>query len=636
MTDVALADLPVWTFKPNWDSDVLERFLFMTDIMASNTGVEQRRGSRLTPRRQFDCDVLLEDAERAAFDLFVMGPGGGDFLLPVWHDMTGLTAAALAGDGDLSLPTDGREYVEGAYALLIVNALSFERVQIDTITSDAVTLVDPLANNWPVGAKLYPLVRVRLESQPTQTTKTATVATSTLTFQVAEENAYDADESDLDTYLGFPVFNVEPNRVDDMDAVYSRLLDDFDNDTGLPIRVDKADRAFISQMYEWFIYGRPAYTAFKAFLYALDGRRTGVWLPTFTNDLEFVDRVSATTVSTVQQDLIEVELTGYRYAAGSTTPVTGRDQVRVTFEDGTISYHKILSCTTAGATAGTERVVLTPWLTTLSTDVVPPIKHIQFLNLMRLDSDTIELAHKADAAGLTVVQSTFKSYRKGDDAPVLALRQSGTESDVGTGVTALFEITSVHDDPFMLFSGISIFQTHNPANDGFMGGSDATDHCDLTFPVDMPSVLALGLFSADDTTAPTLSTGWTSDADGVYNKASVNYAFNAGHKSFTTGDDADVTATWADSSRRVTGCELLLNDALIVQMGANGFDIIADSGAFVTLADTPTSGNWLVQITFCSALGAPNTTSDLTWQRWFDSTPLGAALFIQVVYRKVQ
>ena len=61
---MAIPDLPVWTIRPNWKGGILERLEWLTDVLASDTGVEQRRSVRPTPRRSFEITVNPTRNER--------------------------------------------------------------------------------------------------------------------------------------------------------------------------------------------------------------------------------------------------------------------------------------------------------------------------------------------------------------------------------------------------------------------------------------------------------------------------------------------------------------------------------------------------------------------------------------------
>jgi hypothetical protein len=41
--------IPVWSLYPNWAEEIVETLEFLTTVGESPSGIEQRRGLRLTP-----------------------------------------------------------------------------------------------------------------------------------------------------------------------------------------------------------------------------------------------------------------------------------------------------------------------------------------------------------------------------------------------------------------------------------------------------------------------------------------------------------------------------------------------------------------------------------------------------------
>lgn len=621
------ADLPVWTFRPDWQQDVTERLSFKTDVLASTSGAEQRRGLRSTPRRTFEFDLTLFKKERAFFDLAQARLSGGEWLLPIWHDVTGLTSAAAIGDSTLALPTDLREFKEGGFAVLIANAFTYERVQIDSLTSDSLTLADPLTKAWGARAKVYPCRRGRVDDQAAMSRKTDTAATGTVGFLLLGEQTWTGSWSP-DMFLGYPVLSVQPNQTDDLDYKFYRLFDEIDNDTGVPERVDLADRAFNSFLYRWLIHGRPANAAFRSLLYALDGKRKALWMPSFNDDLSFVQRAFSDAGGPGERDYIEFQTAQYRTMRGGAGPIDGRDHLRICYKDGTFSYHQILGTDISGTVpVGSERLVLTPWLTAGGSASIPPIKSVQFIDLMRLDSDDVELTHLTDAAGTTTVEATFKSFRE-PDAPVVQDKgQNGQASFGGHGICIIYEIESPHNDPDLLFQGYA-----NVGSIIVALGGDPHDARTLTFTTDQDDVTALALFTASDVAAPSLSAGWTSDGSGVFVPGSDTYAFVAGHEAVPDRATAvSVTCTWPNVVQDTTGLLVLLNKAKIIQSTVGHVNTVG----FAEFDDDLTPGNWLIQLQISQSAGIANTGIDPHWERRLLTSPPFSSYSIQIFTRRL-
>lgn len=598
-------DLPVWSFDCDWTNDVLERFVFYTDIMASNNASEQRRAIRTTPRRQFDVGAQPNFNERSYFDLFVNALGAGDFMLPIYHDITKLGAAIAPGsDVVVAVDTTGREFVQGGYALLRKNALAYEVVQINTLADDSMTFTT-VVGNWRKGQYLFPLKRAKLAEQPTMTMHTASISTVPCSFELIGEQPWLGDDADIDTYLDIPILHLPPNRVDDLDYKYNRMMDTFDGDTGLVARVDRSDRAFISQAYTWFIRGRTDHTNFRALLYLLDGRRKALWVPTYNDDMRFLGRYTIAD----GHDYIDIESIGYNkvaiFSSGNLTPLVGRDTIRVTYEDGTYSYHTVLGTGTKSDAipSGVDRLLLTPNLT----GDVPAVKKMQFITQMRFDSDTIELAHKTDAAGLTTVAVTLTAFKPPPtDLIASKIQVSTTTEENGDGMCAMWEIACPHDDIPILFSKL--------VGDNSNSGDTPRTVSTLSTLADTPNVLALYGATCPNSAPPVITgAAWTVDGAGISTIISPDQGYSFGHCNFGLGDTVAETATWPDASLPVN-MVVLLNDSKIVQFDVRPYSEVITGACSNTFTNNPKSGNWLVSLIF-GGFAPPNQGEVPFWVR---------------------
>lgn len=388
-------DLPVWTLRPNWREGITERLDWLTDVLSSTSGAEQRRMVRLSPRRSFEITINPTHRERSYADLFLHRMGAQEIFFPLWHDVGKLNAEAEIGSNFVSFDNTYREFVTGGYAILYKDAFTWELVEITDQDDEGITTLNPLQATWPNRATIYPVRPARLTDDSNFSALTGRVGESQLLFTLSRENDYD-DEAEFDfTYAGAPVLTTPPNRRDALDQSFQRLLASMDNDTGRQRVVDIAGRSFTTQIYNWLVNGREAHHKMRQLLYWLRGRQRMLWVPTFNDDV----RLART--SNAASQLLDIEKIGYGYTGGA---VAGRDRVLLKGATG----YEIARVTATGAAldADEERLVLATGLTQQMTAGT----YGSFVDAARLDQDSIEITHHTDSDGTCEVSCAFRTF----------------------------------------------------------------------------------------------------------------------------------------------------------------------------------------------------------------------------------
>jgi hypothetical protein len=403
--------LPVFSFRPNWKRGITERLEWLTAILSPKTsGAEQRIGLRLSPRRSFEAEIEPLGAERTFFDLFLRRFGAGEFTLPLWHDRGALDTAAGSGAVALSFDTTDREFVSGGMALLMgADAFSCEAVRLDIVTAGGATLVAGTTRDWPAGTVIHPLRRSRFDGKPDVGNVTDRLASSNLTFELAQANDYDGGAEELATFGGIPILAPAPNWSRELDVDYFRDIANIDNQVGLRTVVDLPGRSFTSQFHRWMIEGRADLAAFYRLLYRLRGRQQRIWLPTFTGDLVLAADAAVAATS------IDVVHCGLDYAD---FPDDGRDKA-ITGAGSMLQFTSLA----ASPGIGIERLNLSaPLDAALNTGDA-----LSWVDIGRLDSDAIELHHLTDSDGVTSVEAPFRSFadtRDGSAAGVIEIPET--------------------------------------------------------------------------------------------------------------------------------------------------------------------------------------------------------------------
>jgi len=387
-----------WTVSPDWKNGITETITFLTDVLGSRTGAEQRRALRVHPKRAFRARSLIERRERALIDNLLHGWGGQIWAIPMWHDVQTLSADLGAGAMSIPCTTTYRDFEAGRLAILRgTDAFRYETVEIESLTGSALTLVRPTLYAWGKGTRLYPARLARLAGQPR--------------FKRMQDQAWDIDYRFVvtepctwtpftftTTYRSHPVYEVKPDETEDVTGTFERLLAVLDNDVAAPYVVDTADEGFALQSHRWIMHGAAEHDTVRRLIYALRGRQKCVWVPTHADDLRVIATVGGSSVE------MTIENVGFALQA---LGHNGRRDIRIKLANGTIVYKRITNA--AEVDIDTETITID---SSFGSVLQPAdFKLISFMRLMRLDDDEVEIKHVTDIAGVGEAEATFRAIR---------------------------------------------------------------------------------------------------------------------------------------------------------------------------------------------------------------------------------
>jgi hypothetical protein len=371
-----VADPVPWTFACG--GDYAEECAWLTDLMQAPTGGTQHRCLRPSPRVTISFSALESGSRRRWLDLQLRTNSAGTWQVPVPIDMRPLDAAATAGDLSLVLSTANARFVEGGLALVVGDdPRRFDLCEISAITSGYLTLAGPLTYDWPQGTPVYPVRKGMLAEMPTVSRFTSDDSGLVdLRFQLIE--ALDTPAAvPGSTYRGVPVFDfIPPVWTTDPAWVPDRLVSMLDDDVGMPLMVDLPGVAIGKTTMQYAATSEAEIVTFRGALFALCGRWSPAWVPSWTQDLRIVANVLAgATLLDVEGPLLSTLALDANH----------RD-IRIALHDGTVLYRRILSATVQSSTV--DRLALdSPLPAFAASDVTIAC----FLGLCVQDSDVVTL-----------------------------------------------------------------------------------------------------------------------------------------------------------------------------------------------------------------------------------------------------
>jgi len=373
----------VFGMRPDWSQGITERLEWLTEVLESYDGTEQRVRLRQIPRRGFEYGFLIEGQDSQVLDHLLFAWGARIYCLPVWTDGSTLAGEVAIGSTALTVQdAANRDYHAGGFAVLWRSNTRHEAVEILSIAGNTLTLKLPLAGSWPAGTRVFPARLARLEGEVAVARPTDTIAVGRCRFGVEDITAPAVADAGP-AYHGYRVFDWRPNRSTDLEDRWRRKLSIIDYGTGLSTFDDESGAPLIGRTLTWLLTDRSAANAFRGWLAARAGRANPCWLPTFESDLEVTRTVAATDAGLVVRNV------GYaRFVAAD--PL--RRDLRLLTTAGT--FHRRIT----GANEISEDEELLSLDAPLGVTLDPQqFLQVSYLELARLDQDAVELHWETDS-----------------------------------------------------------------------------------------------------------------------------------------------------------------------------------------------------------------------------------------------
>ena len=368
----------VFGYEPNWSEPVRERLSWLTDVLLSQSGIEQRVGLRSLPRRALSYSLLTRDRLASAkLETILLGWQARPYALPVWTERQELAAPLSAGSIAIPCQTTDYEFAPNGLALLWRAHDQHEAVEIASVGASSITLKSPTVSAWPAGTRLYPIRLARLTQRQKFARETNHHLSGTVEFEMADSPAIAAQDTG-DTYAGYRVYAGGTNWAEPVEIEALRQLDVLDYDTVPPWVDDLSGLAALLKSWRWTLGSRAEIVALKKWLAAREGRRVPFWSPTQAEDLKILAPIGSSAVS------ITVENIGYaRFLNGRA------DRRHIMIE--TVAGQRFYRAVTASSEidVDTEQLAID---SALGVTLQPAdVKSARFIHLTRLESDEIEI-----------------------------------------------------------------------------------------------------------------------------------------------------------------------------------------------------------------------------------------------------
>lgn len=376
-------------FAHNWNTPVHESLAWLTDVLPSRNGREQRIRLRPHPRRRLEYSLLLKDADdRRRFHALQFGWQHRTFAIPIWTDADRLQAAAAAGAQFIPVATDLKDYDDGGLVMLWRSPSQYEIAEIDTVAANGLALKRGLLAAWASGTAVAP-IRLGIVPKDIQIKGiTADVESMPIALQLLAQEAsvrrFPAFVAPY-TYKGIDVFTAKTGYNENVEIEVSRETEAWDYQTGVFAQQSPHSGSVGARDMRLVLKDRAAVGAFLAWLQARAGKLREVWIPSWEQDFEIVEAFGAQAAA--------IKVKGFGYASMYAMHPARRDVV-FRRQDGTLFFRRIIGA--EENPDGTETISLDMAMGLAGS--AASFTHVSFLKLCRLEADETTLNWVTNAA----------------------------------------------------------------------------------------------------------------------------------------------------------------------------------------------------------------------------------------------
>jgi hypothetical protein len=359
-------------------NEIKESLEWLTQIIASNDGTEQRICLRQIPREKFDWTIHLADAiEFSRLDAMLHKKMKLTMCVPIWSEQTVIESASLTEDDEeISFTTAYASYAANGMAVVWKSATECEIISIDSVEAGRLVLKSGLKAAYTGRVYVAPAFACYAVGTVGREDYSTTFQQSTVSWQLRDPIAVTGYSAAL-THGGRPVlldvYCIDDNQPETNDG----LLTGLDFETGAFSLWSDATYNRNTRTFRFHNDTPAAAWEFRQLLHSLYGRQLTVYVPTWKADMALHATIGSSDTSFQIED---ADLAAAFSADGL------RNNVLIRRTDGT-NYTRTVTGITSGV--GYEVVAIDTALGTQLT--VADCAGICWLDRYRLAEDSVAL-----------------------------------------------------------------------------------------------------------------------------------------------------------------------------------------------------------------------------------------------------
>lgn len=386
----------LWPYQPDFGSGYEMRRAFLSDRFASRSNTEQRRALRDTCRLSASYQTVIADDELQAAKHFMRAWQNQPTAVPDFSRWVRTTGSSAETDTTLTIASPPA-WVAASRHLVLCGGGVRELVEVTSVAGSTVNLADPLAQAWPSGSVVRPVLFGLLDARlrAGRITRGAQRLDVRIAAYPGGEPVEDEGSASV-TFGGYEVFQAEPDFQGEPGIDYLWPVEQIDYGFGRTAQFRPIDRQ--EQMIEAEFTGLSpsAAQAIEQVFLRAKGSRGAFYRPSCEKDMTLAANVSASALMNVTGTALADDFASMGYDAGEAA-------LEIVQTNGTRLHRTISSVAVNGSNS---RITLNSAVTITTATTA----RISWMPLVRFASD--ELATLWRSPLVAAIRTTFQTVKR--------------------------------------------------------------------------------------------------------------------------------------------------------------------------------------------------------------------------------
>lgn len=288
----------VLNFGIDWSMQPELKHSYLTEVIESYGGTEQRISLRDKPRMSAAYQYGLTDAEQYQFGNLV-GNFSGKYLVPLWPFQTTLSTPLMAGQSSVAVDSINN-YIRSSSKVMIVDGDVWETLDVAGTSELLISFKTLAKKNYSSAARLVPVEQALIGEETSSVVHGMNVEITTATFDFDEvEYSKPIACDDFTMFNGRRILDVRPDRSQDVSTRYLKLRETFDSNIGKRYTYDRQQGAIKFFQFGWRFFNELDRMRFEDFAELERGGQGEFYIESPLVGLELSKDVEAATLQIV-------------------------------------------------------------------------------------------------------------------------------------------------------------------------------------------------------------------------------------------------------------------------------------------------------------------------------------------------